>query len=77
MIAIFLCIEMGRLLIRESAAAAPRGAIDAAVVGTPGVVRLIHSRTQHLGPEEILPAAVPEVRAIYIEPDLYRSEPVG
>jgi cation diffusion facilitator family transporter len=103
-IAIFLCIEMKSLLIGESATAAHRAAIDAAVAGTPGVVRLIHSRTQHLGPEEILlaakvefepglsvadladavdrveasvRAAVPEVRAIYIEPDLYRSEPVG
>ncbi len=103
-IAIFLCVEMKSLLIGESALPADRAAIDAAVASTPGVVRLIHSRTQHVGPEEILlaakvefepgldvaglaeavdrvearvRAAVPMVKVIYLEPDLYRNLPDG
>jgi cation diffusion facilitator family transporter len=103
-IAVFLCIEMKSLLIGESASDADLSAIEAAIVGVPGVVRVIHSRTQHLGPEEILLAAKVEfdpgmdvarladaidrveaevrrqvsgVGLIYIEPDLYRSEPVA
>jgi cation diffusion facilitator family transporter len=103
-IAVFLCIEMKSLLIGESASDADRAAIDDAIVGVPGVVRVIHSRTQHLGPEEILLAAKVEfdpgmdvarladaidrveaavrdrvsgVGLIYIEPDLFRSEPVA
>ena len=56
-IAVFLCVEMKSLLIGESASPSDRRRIDDAIVATPGVVRLIHSRTDHLGPEEILLAA--------------------
>jgi len=103
-IAVFLCIEMKSLLIGESASPADRAAIDAAITDSPGVTRLIHSKTQHVGPEEILLAAkvefepgmdvarlavavdgveaavrsaVPAVRLIYIEPDLYRGSEVA
>ncbi len=53
-IAIVLAIEMKSLLIGESATAEVLGRISGAAVATPGVVSLIHMRTQHLGPEEIL-----------------------
>jgi cation diffusion facilitator family transporter len=56
-IAVFLCIEMKSLLIGEAASEVDRDAITGAITGVAGVVRLIHSRTQHLGPEEILLAA--------------------
>ncbi len=56
-IAVFLCIEMKSLLIGESASTSHRDRIDRAIVGTADVVRVIHSRTEHLGPEEILLAA--------------------
>ena len=53
-IAVFLCVEMKSLLIGESASRVDRSAIRAAIESTPGVTRLIHERTEHLGPEEIL-----------------------
>ena len=62
-IAVFLCIEMKSLLIGESASASDRARIDGAIAGTPDVVRIIHSRTEHLGPEEILLAAKVEFSA--------------
>jgi cation diffusion facilitator family transporter len=62
-IAIFLCIEMKSLLIGESATPEVRRAIDAALADSDSVERLIHSRTEHLGPDEILLAAKVEFRA--------------
>jgi cation diffusion facilitator family transporter len=56
-IAIVLMIEMKGLLIGESAGRADRDAIVAALEGSPSVDRLIHLRTQHIGPDEILVAA--------------------
>lgn len=56
-IAVVLIIEMKGLLIGESASAADRTAIKAAVEGSAHVDHLIHLRTQHLGPDEILVAA--------------------
>jgi cation diffusion facilitator family transporter len=56
-IAIFLCIEMKSLLIGESASAVDRERIASSISGTEGVARLIHCRTEHIGPEEILVAA--------------------
>lgn len=53
-IAVVLMIEMKSLLIGEAAGAEDRRAIEAALAGTPHVRRLIHYRTMHLGPEEIL-----------------------
>jgi cation diffusion facilitator family transporter len=55
-IAIFLCIEMKSLLIGESASPEHRQRIRDAIEGTDGVTRLIHERTEHLGPEEVLVA---------------------
>jgi cation diffusion facilitator family transporter len=53
-IASVLAVEMRRLLIGESASKPDQEAIVAAVLGTPGVLRLIHLRTQHIGPSELL-----------------------
>jgi cation diffusion facilitator family transporter len=56
-VAIFLAIEMKSLLLGESATRESQARIVAAIENTPGVQRLIHIRTLHLGPEEILVAA--------------------
>jgi cation diffusion facilitator family transporter len=53
-IAIFLAIEMKGLLIGEAASDEMQDAIKTAIEGDPAVNRLIHFRTQHLGPEELL-----------------------
>ena len=64
-VAILLAIEMRSLLIGEAAAPKQREAIVRAIEGTEHVVRLIHMRTQHLGPDELLVGAkvefVPEL----------------
>ena len=57
LIAIVLIIEMKGLLIGESAGTADRDAIVAALEGSNHVDHLIHLRTQHIGPDEILVAA--------------------
>jgi cation diffusion facilitator family transporter len=56
-LAVILAIEMKSLLIGEAASPDDVGLIVSAVESTPGVDRLIHLRTEHLGPEEILVAA--------------------
>lgn len=103
-IAVILAIEMKSLLIGEAATLADQEAIEAAIEGTEQVERLIHIRTQHMGPEDILVAAkvnfaeglttgaladaidaterrirsaVPMVRLIYLEPDLYDTDHPG
>jgi cation diffusion facilitator family transporter len=53
-IAITLMIEMMGLLIGEAASAADIDAIDAAIRRSPHVEDVIHMRTEHLGPDEIL-----------------------
>ncbi len=98
-IAIVLMVEMKSLLIGEGATDAEEEAILAALPGD-GVDRVIHLKTQYLGPEEMLlaakiaiapgssaiqiaqaidaaearvRAAVPQTRAIYLEPDIDRD----
>ncbi|MET7279375.1 cation diffusion facilitator family transporter [Kribbella sp. NPDC005582] len=56
-VAIFLAIEMKSLLLGESATREAQQKIVAAIETTPGVQRLIHIKTLHLGPEELLVAA--------------------
>lgn len=56
-IAVFLMVEMHSLLIGEGATVAEDRAIRAALEGTPNVTRLIHIRTQYLGPDEMLVGA--------------------
>ena len=56
-IAVILAIEMKSLLIGEAATVADVATIRAALSATPHVARVIHLRTLHLGPEELLVAA--------------------
>lgn len=56
-IASILAIEMRSLLLGESASRSQQSEIAAAVASAPHVVRLIHMRTQHLGPDDLLVAA--------------------
>ena len=56
-IAVVLAVEMRSLLLGESATRADSAAIRAAIISTEGVERLIHLRTQHIGPDDLLVAA--------------------
>jgi cation diffusion facilitator family transporter len=60
-IAIVLAAEMKSLLIGESATAQTESAIRAAIGDGPEVRRIIHLRTLHLGPDELLVAAKVEL----------------
>lgn len=53
-IAATLIVEMKSLLIGESATPKTRAAIKAAINAHPLTSKLIHIRTEHLGPEELL-----------------------
>jgi cation diffusion facilitator family transporter len=55
-IAIVLAIEMKSLLIGEAAAPEEQTVIRTAIETSPEVDRLIHLRTEHLGPEDLLVA---------------------
>jgi cation diffusion facilitator family transporter len=56
-IAIIMAIETKSLLIGEAASPAEREAIVKAIEGTDGFEGVLHLRTEHRGPEEILVAA--------------------
>jgi cation diffusion facilitator family transporter len=56
-IAVVLAIELKSLLIGESASTADQSAIRTAIAGADHVRGLIHLRTEHLGPEDLLVAA--------------------
>ncbi|OBH15555.1 cation diffusion facilitator family transporter [Mycolicibacter terrae] len=56
-VAVFLMVEMHSLLIGEGATVAEDRAIRAALEQTANVTRLIHIRTQYLGPDEMLVGA--------------------
>jgi cation diffusion facilitator family transporter len=56
-IAVILMVEMHSLLIGESATSQEDKAIRAALEQTKNVERLIHIRTQYLGPDELLVGA--------------------
>ena len=100
-VAVVLALETKSLLLGESATPAAQARIRAALSGTPGVERIIHMKTLHLGPEELLVAAKigvgamtsaeevaqaidraerairaaePIAGAIYLEPDIFRSD---
>jgi cation diffusion facilitator family transporter len=53
-IAVFLCIEMKSLLIGESATDEELDKIVQTLTHSPEVNKIIHMRTQHFGPEELL-----------------------
>ena len=71
-IAIVLAVEMKSLLIGESATTGETAHIVGAIEGSTHVERLIHMRTEHLGPEEILVGA-----KIEFSSDLSVDELVG
>jgi cation diffusion facilitator family transporter len=71
-IAIVLAIEMKSLLIGESAAAQMESAIRDAIVDGGEVRRIIHLRTLHLGPDELLVAAKIDVDSSSV-PDIARA----
>lgn len=52
-----LAVELKSLLIGESASSEKRQAILDAITGSPSVVQLIHLRTEHIGPDELLVGA--------------------
>ena len=68
-IAVVLAIEMKGLLIGESASRTDLQKIVAAIEVEPSVQRLIHMRTQHIGPDELLIGA-----KIELIPDLSVAE---
>jgi cation diffusion facilitator family transporter len=56
-IAVILAIRMKALLIGESASVVDQDSVIEALMAAPRVSRLIHIRTLHLGPEDLLVAA--------------------
>ena len=56
-IAVFLAMEMAAMLVGESALPEETAAIRAALEGSDGVLRVIHLRTLHVGPDELLVGA--------------------
>src|SRR4051794_2959044 len=56
-VAIILAVEMRSLLIGESASAEVQRSIIGAIEGSDRVKRIIHLRTEHLGPEDLLVGA--------------------
>ncbi len=62
-VAVILAIETKSLLLGESASLPAQRRIEEALVGVEGVDRVIHLKTMHLGPEELLVAAKIGVRA--------------
>ena len=71
-LATVLAVETKSLLIGEAASADDVADIRDAIADGPEVERLIHLRTQHLGPEELLVAAKIDLSA-RAEPDTARA----
>ena len=61
-IAVVLAMEMSSLLVGEGATAEDSRRIAAALTAQPGVERVIHMKTLHIGPDELLVAAKVAVR---------------
>ncbi|MBK6762563.1 MAG: cation diffusion facilitator family transporter [Micrococcales bacterium] len=61
-IAVFLAFEMSSMLVGESALPEQEEAIRAALAGAPGIDRVIHLKTLHVGPDDILVAAKIAIR---------------
>ena len=56
-VAVLLAVETKSLIIGESALPEELAKIELALLSAPGVDRIIHMRTMHLGPDELLLAA--------------------
>ena len=72
-IAVILAVRMKALLIGESASATDQGAIVEAISTSSLVNRLIHIRTLHLGPDDLLVAAKVEFERDLSMADLARA----
>jgi cation diffusion facilitator family transporter len=57
LVAIVLAVETKSLLLGESATEDAQTRIESALTGPDGIAHLIHMKTMHLGPEELLVAA--------------------
>jgi divalent metal cation (Fe/Co/Zn/Cd) transporter len=77
-VAIALAIETKSLLLGEAASPDAIRRIEQALTGTPGVERIIHMKTLHLGPEEVLVAAKiavgPQANAAEVSETINRAE---
>jgi cation diffusion facilitator family transporter len=77
-VAVTLAIETKSLLLGEAAGPEVVRKIEQALAGTAGVERVIHMKTMHMGPEEILVAAKiavePADRAVEVAEIIDRSE---
>jgi cation diffusion facilitator family transporter len=56
-VAVILAVETKSLLLGESATVVAVARISDALAGTEGIERVVHLKTMHLGPEELLVAA--------------------
>ncbi len=68
-IAVVLAVEMKGLLLGEAASDENIAALNAAIVGSPSVRSVIHMRTEHLAPDDLLVAAKVE-----FDPELTMAE---
>lgn len=67
-IAVILAVEMRSLLLGEAASPGIVGKLKGIIESEPGICRLIHMRTEHIGPERLLVAAKVELsRELNIE----------
>jgi cation diffusion facilitator family transporter len=71
-IAIVLAIETKSLLLGEGANPEELAKIEKAILGGPGVERIIHMKTLHLGPDELLVAAKIAVPRTEVAEDVAR-----
>jgi cation diffusion facilitator family transporter len=72
-VALILAVETKSLLLGEAASDEALVRIEAALAAEPLVERIIHMRTLHLGPEELLVAAKIAVRAADTGADIARA----
>jgi cation diffusion facilitator family transporter len=72
-IASVLAVEMKSFLIGEAASPTQRRAIRDALAAAPSVRRVIHVRTEHLGPDELLVGAKVELDHALAMPDVARA----
>jgi cation diffusion facilitator family transporter len=72
-VAVILAVEMKSLLVGEGVRSAEAERIKAALVDGETVTRVIHLRTQYLGPEELLVAAKIAVRADELAADVAKA----
>jgi cation diffusion facilitator family transporter len=72
-IAVVLAVETKSLLLGEAATPQAKVAIERAITAGPEIERIIHMRTLHLGPEEVLVAAKIAVRRNETADDVARS----